>query len=235
VAKATGVPFAGIAARVMVGRSLVELDATEEIIPSGRFVKESVFPFARFPGEDPVLGPEMRSTGEVMGSASGFGLAFAKAQLGAGTRIPLSGQAFISVNRNDRIGGVAIARQLSELGFSLIATRGTAEHLRQAGLDCRDVYKVLEGRPNVVDLMKNDEIDLIINTPLGSASHSDEAAMRREATQRGISLVTTLSGGHAMVEAIRAMRAGEMDVRCLQEIYESARQRRELNARSSNA
>ncbi len=219
VAKATGVPIAGLAARVMAGRSLEQLGFTAEVPLAGHFVKESVFPFVRFPGEDPLLGPEMRSTGEVMGIATGFGLAFAKAQIGAGTPIPLAGQAFISVNRNDRDNVVPIARQLAELGFRLVATRGTAQHLRLHGLDCREVYKVLEGRPNVVDLMKNREIDLILNTPLGRTSYFDEGALRREATQRGVPLITTLSAGHAMVEAIRAMRAGELEVRCLQEIY----------------
>ncbi len=230
VAKATGVPIAGIAARILVGRSLNELEYTNETRVSGYFVKESVFPFIRFPGEDPLLGPEMRSTGEVMGSAPDFGLAFAKAQIGAGTPIPLGGQAFISVNDNDKVNVVPIARGLAELGFALIATGGTAVHLRDGGLVCREVYKVLEGRPNVVDLMKNGEIDLILNTPLGRTSHFDEATMRREATQRGIALITTLSGGHAMVEAIRAMREGELHLRCLQEIYESAGERGRLSA-----
>jgi len=231
VAKATGVSIAGIAAKVMVGRSLESLGVTEEVLPSGRFVKESVFPFIRFPGEDPLLGPEMRSTGEVMGSATGFGLAFAKAQLGAGTAIPLGGQAFVSVNENDKSGGLTIARQLAELDFDLVATRGTAQTLRSGGLECREVFKVLEGRPNIVDLMKNGEIQLILNTPLGRKSHFDEAAMRREATQRGVPLVTTLSGGHAMVEAIRAMRDGNLRVRALQEIYANSRRGR-LSSRS---
>ena len=219
VAKATGVPLAGIAARVMVGQSLREAGLDGEMPVAGRFVKESVLPFARFPGEDPLLGPEMRSTGEVMGVASHFGLAFAKSQLGAGTRIPLQGRAFLSVNDNDKDNLVPIAKQLAELGFELVATLGTSSHLRAQDLECRDVYKVLEGQPNVVDLMKNGEIDLIINTPLGQSSHFDEATMRREATQRGISLITTLSGGHAMVEAIRAMQQGKLEVRSLQEIY----------------
>jgi carbamoyl-phosphate synthase large subunit len=204
----------------MVGRKLEQLGLVDEAHLCGRFVKESVLPFNRFPDEDPVLGPEMRSTGEVMGMAAEFGLAFAKAQLGAGMRIPLSGQAFLSVNHNDRANLLPIARGLVDLGFSLVATRGTAGHLRQHGLQCRDVYKVLEGRPNVVDLMKNGEIDLIINTPLGRDSYFDEKRMRTTATQRGVPLVTTLSGGHAIVEAISAMRGNGLDVRSLQETYE---------------
>jgi carbamoyl-phosphate synthase large subunit len=219
VAKATGVPIAGIAARLMVGRTLRELGLTDEPSVHGRFVKESVFPFARFPAEDPVLGPEMRSTGEVMGVGPDFGTAFAKAQLGAGMQIPLGGCAFVSVNDNDKDAVLPIARDLSELGFDIVATRGTAKHLRAHGIACRDTFKVLEGRPHVVDLMKNGEIDLVLNTPLGRGSYFDEASMRREATQRGVPLITTLSGGHAVVEAIRALRRGPFEVRTLQETY----------------
>jgi carbamoyl-phosphate synthase large subunit len=220
VAKATGVPFAGLAARVMLGRSLEQLGLVDEARLSGHFVKESVLPFSRFPDEDPVLGPEMRSTGEVMGVAREFGLAFAKAQLGAGMNIPLSGQAFLSVNDNDKANLVPIARGLVELEFKLVASRGTAAHLREQGLECRDVYKVLEGRPHVVDLMKNGEIDLIVNTPFGRGSYFDEKRMRTVATQRGVPLVTTLSGGHAIVQAISAMRRNRLEVRSLQETYE---------------
>jgi carbamoyl-phosphate synthase large subunit len=223
VAKATGVPIAGIAARVMLGRSLKELEFLDEPPLSGCFVKESVLPFSRFPSEDPVLGPEMRSTGEVMGVAPEFGLAFAKAQLGAGTGIPQGGRAFLSVNANDKENLIPIARELSKLGFELIGTRGTAEHLRDRGVECATVYKVLEGRPNVVDLMKNGEIDLIVNTPLGRDSYFDEKQMRVVATQRGVPLITTLSGGHAMVQAISAMRENKLDVRTLQETYRTQR------------
>jgi carbamoyl-phosphate synthase large subunit len=219
VAKATGIPVAGIAARLMMGRTLAELGLVEEPTVSGRFVKESVFPFVKFPGEDPVLGPEMRSTGEVMGVAPEFGPAFAKAQIGAGTLFPVGGRAFLSVNDNDKENLVPIAGGLRDLGFELVVTRGTGEFLQARGIECRVVYKVLEGRPNVVDLMKNGEIDLILNTPLGRDSYFDEKAMRRAATQRGIPLVTTLSGGHAMVEAIRALRSRELGVCSLQEIY----------------
>jgi carbamoyl-phosphate synthase large subunit len=219
VAKATGVPLAGIATKVMLGRRLRDLGLVEQPEVSGRFVKESVFPFMKFPGEDPVLGPEMRSTGEVMGTASEFGMAFAKAQIGAGLRVPLEGTAFLSVNENDKQGLLPIARGLAELGFDLVATKGTGAFLRSNGIECAVVYKVLEGRPNVVDLMKNGEIDLILNTPLGGDSYFDEKAMRRTATLRSIPLVTTLSGGHATVEAIRAMRGGDYEVRSLQEIY----------------
>ena len=219
VSKATGVPLAKLAAKIMVGRTLADLGLTAEPVVTGRFVKESVLPFVKFPGEDPVLGPEMRSTGEVMGVGRDFGTAFAKAQLGAGTGVPLEGTAFLSVNDNDKDNLVPIARGLADLGFSLVASRGTCEHLRGKGIECAMVYKVLEGRPSAVDLMKNREIQLILNTPLGRESYFDEKALRLTATQRGIPLVTTLSGGHAMVEAIRALRRGPLEVRCLQEIY----------------
>jgi carbamoyl-phosphate synthase large subunit len=222
VAKATGVPLAGIASRLMVGRTLKELGLTHEPQVNGSFVKESVLPFIKFLGEDPVLGPEMRSTGEVMGVAPDFGTAFAKAQIGAGTHLPESGTVFISVNDRDKRNVLPIARGLAELGFSLVGTKGTADEFRDQGLECRVVYKVLEGRPNVVDLMKNGEIDLILNTPLGGGSHHDEAAMRRTATERGVPLITTLSAGHAAVEAIRSLREGKAEVRSLQEIYAEA-------------
>jgi carbamoyl-phosphate synthase large subunit len=161
----------------------------------------------------------MRSTGEVMGAAPSFGAAFAKAQMGAGLRVPTRGKAFLSVNDNDKANLVPIASGLARLGFELVATRGTAEYLRGRGLDCRTVFKVLEGRPHVVDLMKNDEIALLVNTPLGRDAYFDEKTMRQVATQRGLPLITTLSGAHAMVEAIEALRAGELDVISLQEIY----------------
>jgi carbamoyl-phosphate synthase large subunit len=222
VAKATGVPLARIAAKVMVGRTLADLGLTAEPTVRGRFVKESVFPFLKFPGEDPVLGPEMRSTGEVMGVAESFGSAFAKAQAGAGMPLPLEGTAFLTVNDKDKANVIPIARSLADLGFRLVATGGTAEAIRNAGVPCESVYKVNEGRPNAVDLMKNDEIHLIVNTPLGQASYFDEKALRTTATQRGIPLITTLSGAVAAVEAIRAVRGGALSVRSLQEIYAEA-------------
>jgi len=223
VSKATGVAWAKVAAKVMLGRKLADLGVVSEPAVGGFAVKESVFPFDRFPGEDPLLGPEMRSTGEVMGLAPDFGRAFAKAQLGAGTGIPLTGRAFLSVNDNDKDNLLPIARQLVELGFRLVATRGTAAHLRAAGLTCEDVYKVLEGRPNVVDLMKNGQVQLMINTPLGRDSHFDEKAMRRTATERRIPLITTLSGGHAMAQAIAAMGRGALEVCSLQELHAGPR------------
>jgi carbamoyl-phosphate synthase large subunit len=219
VAKATGVPLASIAAKVMVGRTLADLGLTQEPVINGRFVKESVFPFVKFPGDDPVLGPEMRSTGEVMGVADEFGPAFAKASFGAGIKLPVEGTAFLTVNDRDKPQLLPAAAALVAMGFRLVATGGTATYLVDNGLPCDRVYKVLEGRPNAVDMMKNGEIHLVINTPLGQASYFDEKALRTTATQRGIPLITTISGGHAMVEAIRSLREGPMTVRTLQEIY----------------
>jgi carbamoyl-phosphate synthase large subunit len=219
VAKATGVPLARLAAKIMVGKSLAELGLLEEPLLNGRFVKASVFPFAKFPGDDPVLGPEMRSTGEVMGFADDFGSAFAKASYGAGVKLPLEGLAFVTVNDRDKPHLLPLAQSLFDMGFRLVATGGTAAFLRGHGLPCAHVFKVLEGRPNAVDLMKNGEIHLVINTPLGKASYFDEKALRTTATQRGIPLITTLSGGHAMVEAIRALRRGALSVKSLQEVY----------------
>jgi len=220
VAKATGVPLAALATKVMTGKTLRELGLTEEPGVQGFFVKESVFPFIKFPGEDPVLGPEMRSTGEVMGVARSFGQAFAKAQLAAGQPLPLEGRAFLSVHDNDKEALVPVARGLAKLGFQIIATRGTQAFLTSHGIACEHVYKVLEGRPNIVDRMKDGDIALIVNTPLGAESYFDEKALRRVATDRGIPLVTTLSGAHATVQAIRDLKSERLEVRCLQEIYE---------------
>jgi carbamoyl-phosphate synthase large subunit len=219
VAKATGVPLARIAAKIMVGRTLADLGLLEEPKINGRFVKASVFPFTKFPGDDPVLGPEMRSTGEVMGFADDFGSAFAKASYGAGMKLPLEGTAFVTVNDRDKPQLLPIAKALHEMGFRLVATEGTRAFLSAHDLPCGHVFKVLEGRPSAVDLMKNGEIHLVINTPLGKASFFDEKALRTTATQQGIPLITTLSGGHAMVEAIRALRRGALTVKSLQEVY----------------
>ncbi len=219
VSKATGVPLAKMAARIVVGKTLEELGFIEERTVKDRFVKESVFPFIKFPGEDPILGPEMKSTGEVMGISSGFGNAFAKAQISAGMPLPVSGRAFISVNDNDKKNVIPIAKGLAELGFTLIATKGTCRALRDAGLQCDLAYKVKEGRPNVVDLMKNGEIDLIINTPLGKVSYFDEPAIRKTATQRAIPCITTLSGGAATVMGIEALQKERITVKSLQEYY----------------
>ncbi|MEW5807233.1 MAG: carbamoyl-phosphate synthase large subunit [Acidobacteriota bacterium] len=220
VSKATGIPLAKIAAKVIIGRSLESLGFVKEKVVKDRFIKESVFPFIKFPGEDPILGPEMKSTGEVMGISKSFGNAFAKAQISAGTPLPVSGRAFISVNDNDKKNVIPIAKGLISLGFNLIATRGTCAYLRESGLECDMVYKVKEGRPNIVDLMKNGEINLIINTPLGKESYFDEPAIRKTATQRGIPCITTLSGGAAAVMGIESLLKEELQVKTLQEYYQ---------------
>ena len=219
VSKATGVPLARLAARAMLGKSLEELGFTSEPVPPAVFVMGVVFPFIRFPGEDPILGPEMKSTGEVMGISPSFGHAFAKAQMACGLGLPTSGRVFISVNDYDKEAMVPIARGLSDLGFHLVATSGTAGRLSAEGLEVERVYKVNEGRPNVVDRILNGEIDLILNTPLGKESHFDEEAIRRTATSRGILCITTLSGGAAAVEGIRALKRGGLDVAPLQALH----------------
>jgi carbamoyl-phosphate synthase large subunit len=219
VSKATGVPLAKTAARLMVGRKLRDLGLQGELPVNFYYVKSPVFPFQKFPGVDTILGPEMKSTGEVMGMGESFGLAFAKAQLGAYHRIPTEGRAFISVNEHDKPGAIPIARALASLGFKLVATRGTAQVLRSAGLKVERVYKVNEGRPNVVDRIKDRKLDLIINTPLGRASRFDEKAIRRAAVQAGITCITTLSAAAAAVNGIREQREKGIQVKSLQELH----------------
>ncbi len=220
VSKATGVPLAKLAARLMVGRKLREFGLAPELPVHHYFVKSPVFPFQKFPGVDTLLGPEMKSTGEVMGVAETFGLAFSKAQLSAHQRIPTSGRVFLSVNDHDKAGVVPIARDLAGLGFKLVATRGTAQHLRAAGLKVEKVFKVNEGRPNVVDLIKSGKLDLIINTPLGRASRFDEKAIRRAAVQGGVTCITTLSAASAAVNGIRAQQEHGIQVASLQELHQ---------------
>ncbi len=218
VSKATSVPCAKIAARVMTGRKLAEFNLPEELEVINFFVKAPVFPFVKFPGVDPVLGPEMRSTGEVMGMGASFGEAFAKACMGAGAMLPLEGTAFVSVNDSDKKNAVRVARRLNDLGFRIIATRGTAAVLIDAGVECERVYKVNEGRPNIVDFIKSDEIDLIVNTPLGKASHYDERAIRRAAMQYSVVTFTTLTGANAAASAIESLQEQEkLSVISLQE------------------
>ncbi len=219
LSKATGVPLAKIAARVMVGKTLSELGLVDDLEVAGVFVKAPVFPFVRFPGVDTILGPEMKSTGEVMGGAATFGAAYAKAQLAAGNRLPREGTAFISVNDKDKASVVPIARDLTGLGFSLLATHGTAAYLRAHGLEAELVYKVNEGRPHIGDRLLNREIDLVINTPLGRESFFDDRTLRRIATVLCVPCVTTLTGAAATVSAIRALREETLDVRALQDYH----------------
>src|SRR5579862_9535813 len=219
LSKATGVSLAKVAAKVIAGRTLAELGFTADLEPAGVFVKSPVFPFGRFPGVDTTLGTEMKSTGEVMGGASTFGVAFAKAQLAVGQRLPERGTAFVSVNNEDKANLLPIARDLSELGFRLIATRGTAAFLRAHGLKVDVVYKVNEGRPNIADEIVNRKVDLIVNTPLGRESFFDDRAVRRAAMMHEVPCITTLTGAAAAVSAIRALRQEKLGVRALQDYY----------------
>jgi carbamoyl-phosphate synthase large subunit len=222
--KATGVPLARIGALVMAGRKLKDFGLPQELSVDERFyVKSPVFPFRKFPGVDPVLSPEMHSTGEVMGIGESFGEAYAKAMTGAGLGLPESGIAFISVNDTDKGQAVLLARRLARLGFQLMATRGTAARLREVGLQVANVFKVNEGRPNVVDHVKQGEIALVINTPLGRASHFDEQAIRRAALQYNVPCVTTMTGAQALVEALASrMDEKEVSVYALQELHSKA-------------
>jgi carbamoyl-phosphate synthase large subunit len=219
LSKATGVPLAKVAARVMIGRTLAQLGLTEDLDVSGYFVKTPVFPFVRFPGVDTILGPEMKSTGEVMGGAATFGTAFAKAQLAAGMELPKDGTAFISVNNHDKPAVVQIARDLRDLGFRLVATRGTANYLRAHGLQVEIVFKVNEGRPHVGDEILNNRIQMVINTPLGRESFFDDRTVRRIAMMHGVPSITTLTGAAATVNAIKALRSEGLTVRALQEYH----------------
>ncbi len=219
LSKATGVPLAKVAARVMIGRTLAQLGLTADLEVAGFFVKTPVFPFVRFPGVDTILGPEMKSTGEVMGGAASFGSAFAKAQIAAGVTLPERGTAFISVNNHDKPAVVQIARDLVEIGFTLVATRGTANFLRAHGLDAAIVFKVNEGRPHVGDEILNNRIQLVINTPLGRESFFDDRTVRRIAMMHGVPSITTLTGAAAAVNAIKAMRTEGLDVRALQDYH----------------
>jgi carbamoyl-phosphate synthase large subunit len=219
LSKATGVPLAKVAARVMVGRSLPELGLTADLVAAGIFVKTPVFPFVRFPGVDTLLGPEMKSTGEVMGGAATFGGAFAKAQVAAGQTLPERGRVFLSVNNDDKPAVVPIARDLAAGGFRLVATRGTAAYLRAHGLDVEVAYKVNEGRPNIADQVVNGEVNMVINTPLGRDSFFDDRTVRRVSMLRGVPCITTMTGAAAAVSAIRAIRTHSLGVRALQDYY----------------
>jgi carbamoyl-phosphate synthase large subunit len=219
VSKAIGAPLAKHAARLMVGRTLRDLGFLDEPRPTHISVKEAVLPFARFAGVDGFLGPEMKSTGEVMGISSTFGGAFAKSQIAAGEGLPMAGTAFISVNERDQRNVVPIARDLAALKFHLCATRGTAGALEAAGLAVRTLPKLSEGRPNVLDLIVNREIDLIVTTPLGKTSRADDAAIRRAAIARKIPFITTLSAAAAAVLAVRALSDSGITVKSLQEFH----------------
>jgi carbamoyl-phosphate synthase large subunit len=202
VSKATGVPLAAIAAKVMAGKSLKKQNRLKEIIPNFFSIKEAVFPFMKFPGVDPILGPEMRSTGEVMGIGWSFGGARAKSMKAASYGLPKPGKAFLSVRDADKTVLLPIARELIGRGFHLVATRGTSEFLASQLVECETVNKVMEGRPHIVDLIKNNEINFIVNTTEGRQAIADSFSIRREALQRKVSYSTTIAGGQATLRAL---------------------------------
>ena len=222
VSKCIGESLAKVAARCMAGKTLADLDFTREIVPQTYHVKESVFPFNKFPGVDPILGPEMKSTGEVMGVGDSFGEAFAKASLGASDILPIGGRAFLSVKDSDKDNVLAVAKDLIDLGFSLVGTSGTQRVLLAAGIECSRIQKVNEGRPDVSDMLKNEQIDLIINTTEGRQSIADSAVIRRLALQNKVCYTTTLTGGEAFCIAIRQGQ-GEQ-VRSLQDLHSRLKQ-----------
>ena len=219
VSKATGVPWARLAAKVMAGKSLDELGVAEMPDPSQTSVKEVVFPFGKFPGVDVILGPEMRSTGEVMGIDMNFPMAFAKSQVAAGNSLPTSGNVFVSVHRQDHQAIVPIARSLVQEGFKLIATAGTCQTLRSAGIEATPIFKLAEGRPNIGDLIKNGQVHLIINTPTRKGPQTDEGRIRALAVLHRVPMITTLTGASAAAAAIRALRRGDWGVRPLQDYF----------------
>ncbi|HKT06479.1 MAG TPA: carbamoyl-phosphate synthase large subunit [Gemmatimonadaceae bacterium] len=223
VSKAIGVPLASLAARVMLGESLTSLGFTEEIVPPYVSVKEAVFPFSKFRESDPVLGPEMRSTGEVMGISDSFGSAFAKAQLAADNGLPLEGAVLITVNNSDKSTVIPMARRFQEMGFRLLATTGTAKFLRSRGIPAERVFKVHEGRPHGIDLIVNRQVQLLINTPLGKHSQRDDYSMRQAAVAHRVPYTTTLSAASAACDAILSLRFRPPRVRSLQEWHELVR------------
>jgi carbamoyl-phosphate synthase large subunit len=222
VSKATGVPLAKIAARVMAGRSLASLGATREVIPAYYSVKEAIFPFLKFQNVDPILGPEMRSTGEVMGVGRSFGAAFARGHEAAGIRPPTVGKVFLSVRDGDKERLLPVAKEVIARGFSLVATSGTASYLAAHGVACERVNKVLEGRPHIVDSIKNGEIVYIVNTTEGKQAIADSFSIRREALQHRVTYSTTVAGARALVHSLDFRGDGE--VHSLQELH------RELSA-----
>ncbi|MGQ9499061.1 MAG: carbamoyl-phosphate synthase large subunit [Dissulfurimicrobium sp.] len=219
VSKATGVPLAKLATKVMLGKSLRKLGLAKEVLTGHVAVKESVFPFRRFPGVDIILGPEMKSTGEVMGIDQSFGMAFAKSQIAAGLNLPVNGTVFLSIKAGDRAAILPVAKRLKEMGFDIVATEGTSIFLTEKGVENGMVFKISEGRPNVIDLMKNHKIALVINTPSGKKTRSDSYYIRRTALEYEIPYFTTVQGAKAAVEAIFALKSEEIRVKPIQEYH----------------
>ena len=224
VGKATGIPWANIAAKVMAGKSLDELGVREPPMMNHVAVKEAVFPFAKFPGVDIILGPEMRSTGEVMGIDASFEVAYAKAQIAEGTDIPLEGTLFISVRDADKPLVIPIAREFARLGFNIISTSGTHDALTAAGIEASRIPKIAErARPNLIDYIKNGQVQLILNTPTKKGAGTDEAKIRAVAFRNRVPIVTTITGGMAYARAIEALRKGDWNVRPLQDYHAGTR------------
>jgi carbamoyl-phosphate synthase large subunit len=223
VSKAIGAPIAKIACRLMLGESLAEQDVPE--MPQGHVsIKEAVLPFSRFSGADSVLGPEMKSTGEVMGVARDFPTAFGKAQAAAGVRLPASGTVFITVTDDDKAAATQLATRFCDLGFKIVATGGTAQAISRMGVPVERIHKIQEGSPNVVDYIERGEVDMVINTPTGSGARSDGYEIRSAATRRGIPCITTMTGASAAARAIGAAQAEAGEVRSLQELHEATRE-----------
>jgi carbamoyl-phosphate synthase large subunit len=222
VAKATGNPIAKIAARVMAGEKLADFPHSGHAPDGHVAVKEAVFPFNRFPGVDVLLGPEMKSTGEVMGIDTDFGRAFAKSQLAAGVKLPRAGMVFISVRDHDKAPMVAVAKKLIAMGFTIVATRGTADYLNGRGAAAATVNKVLEGRPDIVDSMKSGDVHLVFNTTEGALAIADSASIRQTALAGDIPYYTTVAGARAAVEAIAALRRGALEVAPLQSYFSAS-------------
>jgi carbamoyl-phosphate synthase large subunit len=222
VSKAIGVPLARLAALVMAGQTLCELGFTSEIVPAHYSVKESVFPFNKFPGVDIILGPEMKSTGEVMGIDADYAMAFAKAQMAANAHLPTAGSIFISLAGQDKPAAVPLARGFAAMGFKLLATRGTAAVLRESGIDVTELPKIQEGRPNILDHMKNGDVQLIINTPSGRGSRTDEGKIRAASVSNRVTCITTLSGAAMAVDAIKALREKSLSVTAIQDWFPKA-------------
>jgi carbamoyl-phosphate synthase large subunit len=219
VSKAIGVPLAKLAARVMLGKSLRELGFPDEIVPTHVSVKESVFPFAKFPNVDTLLGPEMKSTGEVMGIDRSFGAAFAKAEIAAGTVLPLSGTVFISVPDSDKPAVLPVARRLSQEGFQLLATHGTAAYLQRNGLPVTAINKVAQGSPHTVDAIRAGRVAMVINTPMGIGPQQDSYSLRRSALECRVPYFTTVAAAAAAAEGIARLRREALQVRPLQEYH----------------
>jgi carbamoyl-phosphate synthase large subunit len=217
ISKATGVPLAKIAARVAAGKTLAELGLVDDLTAHGVFVKTPVFPFVRFPGVDTILGPEMKSTGEVMGTGRTFGEAYAKAQLASGVVLPTRGVCLLSVRERDKPAAVTLARRLVAQGFEIVATSGTAKAISDAGIECRSANKVREGRPHIVDMIKNDEIALIVNTTEGKQAIFESRSIRREAVHKRVTYYTTVAAGLATCDAIAHMN--DVDVNRLQDLH----------------